>query len=354
MSALWLTTTLPLAGLILTTLNSIVLPRYASKSRTGRTSIWEPGRKASAPSRLTIMPPLMRRTIVPSMTPPFSWASSMMSASGGGRSAFVLREHELAAAVFEPLEVDARPRRPISRSRSNSFFETTPSRLEADVDDDLLLADRRDAAHDDLALGDLGHRALVHLHERFVLVLGLVGVRAVLVLLEFGEGHHLALDLAGVPEGAAGVAQLVAVLDGNGRVAVDGLGAAGDALGDGLGGIGDGVGRAGGGLLRRVDGFVEEALGPLGGVFDRVLDGIFRRIHDAFDGVACLLDQRLIFVAFGVLGGCVFGRRRVRGVCLVERGGGVVARGVVDLFFALRLGVQLFSHVLGLWVMTAP
>ena len=78
-SARWDTTTFSAAMFNLTTANSMVLPTYASKSRTGRTSICEPGKKASIPNRSTTIPPLMRRLIRPSTTSPVSCAPSIFS-----------------------------------------------------------------------------------------------------------------------------------------------------------------------------------------------------------------------------------------------------------------------------------
>ena len=89
---------------------------------------------------------------------------------------------------------------------------------------------------------------------------------------------------------------------------------------------------------------------------DGVLDGLFGRLHRVPDGVLRPVEEGFVgrvigrvCVRAGGVGRFVVGRRGVRGVCLVERGRGVVRRvRVGGLLFALVFGVQLFSHVIGL------
>src|SRR5690606_28403968 len=114
----------------------------------------------------------------------------------------------------------------------------------------------------------------------------------------------LALDLAGIAERAA-LLEGLGALDGDGRLGVDGLGAAGDALGDVLGGVRHGVGGVGGDLLRLVDGLVEEALGALARVFDGILDGVAGLLYE---GLALLVGRRVVGLRFG--GGLHLGRDR--------------------------------------------
>ncbi len=67
------TTMLPRARSILRIKNGCGVPISGDTSRTGRISTCEPGRKATAPPRSTVKPPLTRPKITPVTRSSFSW-----------------------------------------------------------------------------------------------------------------------------------------------------------------------------------------------------------------------------------------------------------------------------------------
>ena len=100
-----------------------------SKSRTGRTSICEPGRNASSPIRSTTMPPFVLRTQRPLRTSPVSWdlttrsqtriksARLRESTSWPSLSSILSRKTSISSPIFKSLMF------------GNSLFATVPSDL---------------------------------------------------------------------------------------------------------------------------------------------------------------------------------------------------------------------------------
>src|SRR5690606_8443872 len=219
-----------------------------------------------------------------------------------------LGQHELPAAVLEPVDVDVDLVADLELVVELVLGDDAVG-LEPDVDDDLLVRHRDDAAGDDVVLGHRGQRGLVEAEELFV-----GGGRGGAVLL-----GHLALDLldhvwGDVPgEHRAGVAELAALPE-VGR-AVDGgerrlpLHALDDVLGLLLHGVHDAFGR----LLYRVDDVFGDVAGFLDGGLGEVGGGVLEVVEDA--------------LVVGGLGGGVLGRRGGLGLRLGRGGGGAVGVG---------------------------
>src|SRR5580700_2297761 len=121
-------------------------------SRTGRMSTWLRGRKATAPSRSTVKPPLTWLKMTPSTFSFFSNACSSLT--------------QLSSRLALPREIDfdfvAKPRRRVASMIGEFLERHAPFSLEADVDDGHVLFDRDDLALDDRSL------------ERLVVAVGLV------------------------------------------------------------------------------------------------------------------------------------------------------------------------------------
>ena len=93
-------------------------------------SIWEPGRKASTPSRSTTMPPLMRRVSRPFTVEPPSWASLMLSQTRM-KSAFCLERttRPSRSSTFSRNTSTSAPISIDSGASPNSFSGMAPSDL---------------------------------------------------------------------------------------------------------------------------------------------------------------------------------------------------------------------------------
>jgi len=141
-------------------------------SRTGRISTWLPGKKATAPSRSTVKPPLTLLKMTPvtfsprsnccSRTRPALFAASLLAA-----------QHRLTEGVLHTLQVDLDlvPNLEVGGlARSRKLLQRHPAfHLQADVNDGHVLLDRDDLAADDVAFVDdvLGKSFIQHGRELF-------------------------------------------------------------------------------------------------------------------------------------------------------------------------------------------
>ena len=142
-------------------------PRKASRLRTGRTSIWLPGRKARTPIS-TASPPLMR-----SMTRPMTTLRSAKAFSTSSQififSAFSRERTTYPSRILGLLEehVDdiARLDGHLTVLVEKLVDRDDAFRLEPDVDDHLGLGDFQHRALDDLAFRDVPEAVIVDVQQ---------------------------------------------------------------------------------------------------------------------------------------------------------------------------------------------
>ena len=139
---------LPRARSILRIWNGCGVPISGPTSRTGRMSTWLPGRKATAPERSTVKPPLTR----PKITPVTRWLSlNALLELGPGFLAprLLARQHGLAVLVFHALEIDLDRVADLDLGRlagGGEFLERDAAfGLQADIDEGEVVLDGDDA-----------------------------------------------------------------------------------------------------------------------------------------------------------------------------------------------------------------
>ena len=139
---------------------------------TRRSAICDPGRNASTPMRSTTTPPLIFLTSVPfdRLVALVGDADRLPHAHEVG---FLLRQDDRAFLVLEVLEEDLDFVAGLEVGQVLELFERDrPFGLEADVEDDHVVADPENPGLDDLAFFDRRHRAIVHRHHLLVVVGG--------------------------------------------------------------------------------------------------------------------------------------------------------------------------------------
>ena len=122
-------------------------------SRIGRMSTCERGRKATAPSRSTVKPPLTWLKMTPS-TRSFLLYTLFELDPALFAAGLLARQHRLAERVLDAVDIDLDlvadlDRRLAGRRWPNSLQRDAAFGLEADVDDREILLDRDDGALDD-------------------------------------------------------------------------------------------------------------------------------------------------------------------------------------------------------------
>ena len=140
------------AAIILRIWNGCELFISGATSRIGRMSTWERGRKATAPSRSTVKPPLTWLKMTPwtfsLLLKAFSSLPQLSSATG-----FVTRQHGFAERIFDPVEkhFDLVANLEFAFAAGHGEFTQRHAafRLQADVDDGHVLFNRDNNALDD-------------------------------------------------------------------------------------------------------------------------------------------------------------------------------------------------------------
>ena len=169
------TTILPRRRSILRTWNGCGRSISGWTSRTGRMSTWLPGRKATAPPRSTVKPPLTRPKITPSTRLPASNSFSSLSQAASRRArsrdsiaspAAVLDPVDIDFDFVADLEVGLLARRGEFAQRNAAFA------LQADVDHREIVLDRGDLALDDLAFEGFVFAAKAFVEEGREIVAG--------------------------------------------------------------------------------------------------------------------------------------------------------------------------------------
>src|SRR6185369_6472868 len=149
---------------ILRIANCWAWPISGPTSRTGRTSTWLPGRKATAPPRSTVKPPFTRPKMVP-MTRSWSLNAFSRTVQASSRRAFS-RDSTASPSLFSMRSTKISTVSPSLTSADAAVGEfperDTAFRLEADIDHDEVVGDAHDAS--------LDHRAFEarRTAERFV------------------------------------------------------------------------------------------------------------------------------------------------------------------------------------------
>ena len=163
-------------------------PRSASRLRTGRTSICDPGRNARTPMS-TASPPLMR-----SMTRPMTTLRILVGLLDLVPDLHLLgllaREDDVAFTVLGALEQDvddvARLRGDLAVLVDEFFDGNDAFGLEADVDDDFRRRDFHDRALDDFTFRDVAEAGIVKLQRARRILAGPI-LRRVVTRGECGE-----------------------------------------------------------------------------------------------------------------------------------------------------------------------
>ena len=129
-------------------------------------STWLPGRKATAPPRSTVKPPLTRPKITPSTRLP-AVIFGLELVPGGLAAGAVARQHRFAMGVLDAVDIDldlvADLQFGLLAGRGELAQRHAAFGLQADVDDGEVVLDRGDDALDDAAF-----EALVLAAEGFV------------------------------------------------------------------------------------------------------------------------------------------------------------------------------------------
>ena len=169
------TTILPRRRSILRIWNGCGRSISGPTSRTGRMSTWLPGRKATAPPRSTVKPPLTRPKITPSTRLPASNSFSSLSHAASRRArsrdsiaspARILDAVDIDFDLVADLEFGLLARRGELAQRHAAFA------LQADVDHREVVLDPGDDALDDLAFEGFVLAAEAFVEQRREIVAG--------------------------------------------------------------------------------------------------------------------------------------------------------------------------------------